>query len=138
MPRLLFYLDYPGHYMRRIKSVSLTVPCITGSYTNVSCILTLHKHETCIKSDLNADSLKETFGLVQSIATSSAQNDSDTFELNFRDEHYLPFQGAVAINHWYLELPTEFRQFDYNTISDIIFHNSNTARYGGGTFKNAP
>jgi hypothetical protein len=95
--------------MRRIKLVSLAIPCITGPYTIVSCTLTLHKHETCIKSDLSADSLKETFGIVQSIATSSAQNDSDTFKLNFRDERYLPFEDAGAISQWYIELPTEFK-----------------------------
>jgi Tc toxin complex TcA C-terminal TcB-binding domain len=36
--------------------------------------------------------------LLQSIATSSAQNDSGMFELNFRDERYLPFEGAGAIS----------------------------------------
>jgi hypothetical protein len=25
----LFDLDYPGHYMRRLKSVSLTIPAVT-------------------------------------------------------------------------------------------------------------
>jgi hypothetical protein len=30
----------------------------------------------------------------QSIATSNAQNDDGMFELNFRDERYLPFEGA--------------------------------------------
>jgi hypothetical protein len=35
---------------------------------------------------------------MQSIATSHAQNDSGMFELNFRDERYLPFEGAGAIS----------------------------------------
>jgi hypothetical protein len=37
----MFDLDYPGHYMRRIKNVTFTIPCITGPYTGVHCRLTL-------------------------------------------------------------------------------------------------
>jgi hypothetical protein len=33
LPEFLFDADYPGHYMRRIKSVSLTIPCVVGPYT---------------------------------------------------------------------------------------------------------
>lgn len=39
LPEWLFDLDYPGHYMRRIKAVSLTVPCVAGPYTGVHCKL---------------------------------------------------------------------------------------------------
>ena len=41
---------------------------------------------------------------VKAIAASNAQNDSGIFELNFRDERYLPFEGAGAISEWSLEL----------------------------------
>ena len=37
----MFDLDYPGQYMRRIKSVTLTIPASTGPYTGVHCRLTL-------------------------------------------------------------------------------------------------
>lgn len=54
------------------------------------------------------------------------------FELNFRDERYLPFEGAGAISQWRIELSKdkELRQFDYDTISDVIFHVRYTARDG--------
>ena len=51
------------------------------------------------------------------IAVGQGQNDSGVFELNFRDERYLPFEGAGAISQWRLELPQNFRQFDYQTIT---------------------
>lgn len=44
-------------------------------------------------------------GAIQSIATGNAQDDSGVFELNFRDERYLPFEGTGAITSWRLELP---------------------------------
>ena len=40
IPEWLYDLDCPGHYMRRIKSVALSIPCVTGRYTNVNCTLT--------------------------------------------------------------------------------------------------
>jgi hypothetical protein len=57
------------------------------------------------------------------------------FELNFRDERYLPFEGCGAISAWRLELPTEVRQFSYETISDVVLHVKYTAREGGGTLR---
>ena len=135
IPEVLFDLDHSGHYMRRIKSVSLSIPCIAGPYTNVSAKLTLHSNRLRRKNNLNEEELSPSYFGIQSIATSHAQNDSGLFELNFRDERYLPFEGAGTISSWRLELPTEFRQFDYATISDVIIHLNYTARYGGDAFK---
>jgi hypothetical protein len=41
----------------------------------------------------------------------------------------MPFEGAGTISSWKLSLPKSFRQFDYNTINDIIIHISYTAEY---------
>jgi hypothetical protein len=39
-----------------------------------------------------------------------------------------PFEGAGAISTWRLELPIEFKTFDYGTISDVILHLRYTSR----------
>jgi hypothetical protein len=145
LPEELFDLDYPGHYMRRIKSVSVTIPCVAGPYTNISCTLTLNKNSVRMNADaagtyarkqvsgIPADDkrFRDAVAGVQTIATSSAQNDSGLFEFNFRDERYLPFEGAGAISLWRLQLPAAVQQFDYKTISDVIVHVRYTAREGG-------
>jgi len=41
IPEWMFDMDFPGHYLRRIKNVTLTIPCVTGPYTGVHCRLTL-------------------------------------------------------------------------------------------------
>lgn len=147
LPEALFDLDYAGHYMRRIKSVSLTIPCVTGPYTSVNCTLTLLKNSCRVNNTLLNGSqydrdedrddprFRDNLGAIQSIATSSGQNDSGVFELNFRDERYLPFEGAGAISEWRIEFPKDFRQFDYDTISDVVLHLRYTAREGGGPLK---
>lgn len=143
---LLFDLDFPGHYFRRIQAVRLTIPCVTGPYTSVSAKLSLLssaiRKTTTISSGYAYEGLEDTrfvhdVGGIQSIATSTAQDDTGLFELNFRDERYLPFEGAGAISRWRLELPTAARQFDYHSISDIVLTISYTARDAGGLLKTA-
>jgi len=132
IPEWLFDIETAGHYMRRIKTVSLSIPCVVGTYTSINCTLTLEKSElrTSTISTYNKDGREESFHS-ESIVTSGAQNDSGVFELNLRDEKYLPFEGVGVISRWKLELPIEFKQFDYNTISDVIMHMRYTARADG-------
>ena len=126
IPEEAFDLVYPGYYKRVIKSVRITMPCIVGPYTNVGVTLTLDGSTIKNKDNTTREGYKDTINL----ATSSAQNDGGQFELNFRDERYLPFEGAGAVGTWTLKMPNIFRPFDYNTISDVIFHISYTAAYG--------
>jgi len=149
VPEVLYDMDHPGQYFRRLKSVSISLPCIAGPYTSVSAKLSLVSNR--YRKNTNPNNLADTkyledlgnderfvynVGAIQSIAASNSQNDSGMFELNFRDERYLPFEGTGAISSWRLELPKEVRQFDYNTISDVIVHVKYTAREGGSGLKN--
>jgi hypothetical protein len=146
VPELLFDFDYPGHYMRRIRMVSLSIPCIAGPYASVSATLRMTKSE--IRAKPTAESpygsqgehdprFTKTAAAIKAIVTSSAQQDSGMFEPNLRDERYLPFEGAGVISSWKLELPNAFRSFDYSTISDVILHLRYTARDGGSSLKEA-
>lgn len=145
----LFDMDGPGHYFRRIKTVAVSIPCVTGPYSSVNCTLTLLK--SSIRKTFATDGnyaregaedarFSDYFGSLQSIVTSSAQNDSGMFETSLRDERYLPFEGSGVISEWQLELPAnpskkEPYQFDYDTISDIILHIRYTAREGGSVLR---
>jgi hypothetical protein len=144
IPEVIFDFDHPGHYLRRIKSVALTIPCVTGPYTSLNCTLTLLKsavrHAPTLLNGAysrTADDPRftDSLGAVESIVTSNGQADAGLFDVNLRDERYLPFEGAGAISEWLLELPTEFRSFDYRTISDVVLHVRYTARSGGSPLK---
>jgi hypothetical protein len=131
LPEVFFDMVRPGDYMRRIKSVSLTIPCIVGPYVWLSATLRLQEHRfrtSALVKDKNdyperTDGSEDRFSTmnvpITSIATSTGQSDSGVFELNFRDERYLPFEGAGAISKWTLELPAALRQFDYDSITDV-------------------
>lgn len=153
LPEELFDLDFQGHYFRRIKSVSLSIPCIAGPFTSVNCSLRLLNNSTRINTSMNSegkyehehdeglliddDRFRTDNAPVTSIATSKGQNDAGVFEFNFRDERYLPFEGAGAISEWQIELTAdeELRQFDYSTITDVILQLNYSARENGGLFK---
>ena len=53
------------------------------------------------------------------------------FESNLHDDRFLPFEGSGAISEWQIELPSRLRQFDYDTIADLLLHLRYTAREGG-------
>ena len=165
LPEELFDMDYPGHYFRRIKSISLSIPCVAGPFTTIGCTLTLMNNSLRIDSTSVGDAKKyprksvngipaddprfrDSAGTSQSIVLSHGQTDSGLFELNFRDERYLPFEGSGAISSWHLQFPfvntkdksgtkvnTLLQQFDYNTITDVIMQVKYTAREGGDALK---
>ena len=140
VPEWLYDLDCPGHYMRRIKSVALSIPSVVGPYTSVNCTLSLLKsslrkspivgEDGYARQGTEDERFVDYMGALQSIVTSSGQNDSGMFESNLRDERFLPFEGAGAESTWKLDLPKDYPAFDYNTIPDVILHIRYTARQG--------
>jgi hypothetical protein len=140
VPEWFFDLQAPGHYMRRIHTVALSLPAVTGPYTSVAATLSLQR--SSIRRDpglldgryTRAQGEDSRFldypGTLESVVTSSAVRDSGLFDPAARDERYLPFEGAGAISNWALSLPPELRTFDYASISDAIVHISYTARPG--------
>ncbi len=151
LPESMFDMDGPGHYFRRIKNVAVSVPCVTGPHASVNCTLSLLKSsirktpgvgDQYARVDSEDLRFSDHFGSLQSIVTSSAQNDSGLFEANLRDERYLPFENSGVISEWQLQLPANPSKddpalFDYDTISDVILHIRYTAREGGGLLRNA-
>lgn len=163
IPEWMFDLDYPGHYMRRIKNVTMTIPCVAGPYTGVHCRLTMLSSKTrvdprlvspphacchgercedeCCRNGYEAmpDDCRivSMYGATEAIATSSGQNDSGMFELNFRDERYLPFEFSGAVSRCGIELPLENNHFDMDTLSDLVLHLNFTAREGGQQLRKA-
>jgi hypothetical protein len=139
LPESLFTKDYLSHYMRRIKSFSLTIPCVIGPFTSINCTCTLMSSKIRVYNNAQMPYLEQPedprfvthFGALESIATSHGQNDSGMFELNFHDERYLPFEGAGAISRWRIDLRRDCNAWDFDTITDVVLHMNLSAREGG-------
>jgi hypothetical protein len=158
LPEWMFDLDYPGQYMRRIKTVSLTIPVVAGPYNEVHCRLTLLRSGTridplprqpmarccdCCQTESGYAVCSHDprwvshNGALEAIATSSGLDDSGLFQVRFDDERYLPFELSGAVSHWRIEMPHENNFFNMDTLSDVVLNLSYTAREGGEPLRRA-
>jgi Tc toxin complex TcA C-terminal TcB-binding domain/ABC toxin N-terminal region/Neuraminidase-like domain/Putative peptidoglycan binding domain/PA14 domain/Salmonella virulence plasmid 28.1kDa A protein len=146
LPESFFDFDYPGHFMRRLKAASITMPCVTGPYVGINATVTLVTSSVRTSPELrgNQYSRAQSSGALvaddrfvdnivprQSIVTSHGQADAGLFEASLRDERYLPFEGAGAIGTWLIELRQENNAFDIDSVTDVVLHLRYTARNGG-------
>jgi Tc toxin complex TcA C-terminal TcB-binding domain len=147
VPESLFDLDYPGQYLRRLRSVSVTVPCVAGPYTAVPMRLTLVASRTRVDPtaagdypmELTVDDTRFQLqtGAAQSIVVSAGVNDGGLFVADPRDERYLPFEGCGAISDWSLTLTSAVPTFDWTTMTDVVLCLRYTARDGGEPLRGA-
>ena len=137
--------DFPGHYFRRLKTVSLTASGALKPFTNVNCTLTLLENR--IRTDGNAsgsyaassDAEDARFVVnlapVQAVATSTPTDDHGLFHLRFDDERYLPFEGAGAVSTWRIELKQADNAVDLSVLGDVVLTLAYTARGGGAALE---
>jgi hypothetical protein len=141
----LFDLDHPGQYFRRLRSVALTIPCVTGPYSGVNATLMLNTATVRVQAPVGtyapasamappatAAFVSSPAAATASISTSHGQNDAGLFDVNLRDERWLPFEGQGAISTWSLVLDSRDNSFDLSTITDVVLHLRYTARAAGG------
>jgi hypothetical protein len=115
----LFDDDYAGHYLRTLKTVTVTLPTLLGPYQDVKATLTQTGSTTVLRanagavaalingrvSDAPAGTLVQNLRASQQVALSGGMNDAGVFELQFSDERYLPFEGTGAVSGWTLSFP---------------------------------
>ncbi len=143
-------LDFRGHYFRRIKCVTLDVPVVAPSVNATLRLLSntirtttapnaggSYEHENEDGVWIDDERFRTNYVVTTAIATSTGVNDAGLFELNFRDERYLPFELAGAISDWELELCTDprLRQFDPRELTEVVLTIRYTAREQGGQFQ---
>jgi hypothetical protein len=148
----LFDNDYPGHYMRQLKFVSVSLPTLVGPYEDVRATLTQSGSYIVTKPDITAvqylnDPTRPSSSNIlsnprasQQVAISTGLNDSGLFVLSFGDERYLPFEGTGAVSNWRLSFPRYAcagQQAILAALNDVIVQVHYTAIYGGSSFEAA-
>ena len=146
-----FDFDYPGHYFRQIKTISLSFPSLLGPYQNIHATLTQTSNRTLLQADTagvqyllgvtkeqpDNSILRVDARVYQQVALSQGLNDSGLFELNFNDERYLPFEGTGAISSWQLDMPKEDNALHFDSLADVVIRLRYTAFSGGKAFQDA-
>ena len=123
--RAMLDADYAGHYLRRIKRVSVSLPVTVGPYQDIRATLTQTYNAVQMSGPQGA--LKENMRASQQITVSTGVDDDGMFVFNFDDERYLPFEGTGAISRWALMFSAGQKDM-IASITDIIVHVRYTAR----------
>jgi hypothetical protein len=122
--------DYPGHYCRRIKRISVSLPVTLGPYEDIRATLTQTYNKVQLASPVDG-SVRENLRASQQIALSSGVDDDGLFTLSFDDERYLPFEGTGAVSRWSLQFPNHLdQQAIVDSLTDVIVHVQYTAKTG--------
>ena len=140
IPEWLYDRDCPGHYLRKIKSVAVSVVLVGVPETQVFCTLSLLRSSVrkaailkdgeYLRQGAEDDRFVDYTGAIQSIVTSSQTRDSGMFETDLHEPRFLPFEGSGAVSTWKLDLPKDYPGFDYGSITDVVLHVRFTARQG--------
>ena len=145
-----FDYDFPGHYCRKIKSLTVSIPAVVGPYQSIKAILTQLSNHVIQRPDVSAvnfllggdssklpgpDILRSNWRINQRVALSRGSDDSGMFQLNFDDNRYLPFEGTGAVSTWRLSIPRQTNRINFDAISDVLVTLRYTAFDGGGLFR---
>ena len=153
-----FDADYPGHYLRQLVRLSVSLPVVLKPYQDVHATLSQQTSTYLLKpqignvkylyqqagelpeggdDDVNQDQLVTNPRANQQIGLSTGVDDHGMFQLDFGDERYFPFEGTGAISRWTLSFPhheTEDQQAMLDTLTDVILHIRYLAVDGGKAF----
>ena len=163
----LFDMDYPGHYFRIIKTVSLsirtgsqnidktlTLPRLTLTQTgnkvltqpNIGAVESLLGDESG-DEEVDPNVLRIDWRSLQMTTISRWEEDNGMFNTNWiSDDRYFPFEGTGAVSSWTLELganewnaenQVDMREILEDPESDIVMTVKYTANMDSGKFRRA-
>ena len=145
----LFDYDFPGHYNRQVKTVSLAFDI--GKGKDMSATLTQLSSKLVMAPDIKAvkhvidpsneatTNVRVNWRANQQVALSHVDQYTENngmFELNFGDERYLPFEGTGAVSNWRLELNGKKGSYNPSDLLEVIIKFRYTAQQGGSRFAN--
>lgn len=123
--------DFPGHYLRLIKTVRVSVMALTPPIGGIRATLrSSGLSSTVIDTGIPGDHQfidKTIRRESQQISFSSPIGATGLFQLSPLDDLLLPFEGLGVETDWLLELPRSSNPFDTETLADVILEIDYTA-----------
>jgi hypothetical protein len=144
----LFDHDFPGHYRRQIRTVTVTFLGGDGNPLAVNATLTQLGHKVVLEPDPQAvrylldpqgsvpAAVRSDWRGAQQIALSQpdgGRENNGLFELRFDDDRYLPFEGTGAVSRWRMQRTGRAVPGLYDVVVAVKY----TAEPGGEIFANA-
>ena len=146
IPEALFDRDHPGHYMRRVRTIRLTISTSTGLDGGVRCGLSFVRGT--VRSSASTaggyartgpeDPRFEDSNATQSVSAGAVRKTGGLLEADLARGLFPPFEGqGPAGSEWRIRLEGEADQLDLDTIADVTLHIRYTAREGGELLREA-
>ena len=145
----LYDQDYPGHYMRRLHSVAVSLPALLGPYQNIRATLTQTQSSLLIRPDIegvnfltpqaqrngNGSNVMMSLRPHQQVCLSTGSQDLGLVTAAEADDRYLPFEGTGAVSRWRLQFPLPEMQTQLlEGLSDVVLDIRYSALPGGAQF----
>ncbi len=126
-----FDRDFPGHFMRLIKSVELSVVALVHPIDGMHATLTSHGLSRVVAGP---PFVEETVlqHPPETVSLSSGDSDSGLFQLRLDDPMLLPFEGMGCVTTWTLQMPKGSNRFDFSGLYDVLMTIRYTARADAG------
>ena len=115
-----FDWDYPGHYLRLIRRVSVTVIALTPPNKGIKATLINNGISAVVTNSNNIFQKRFVTRSPERIALSSPYNEYGMFQLDTNDAMYRPFEGSGVETLWELQMEKASNPFDYRSIADVL------------------
>jgi hypothetical protein len=119
-PMRMFDADFPGHYLRLIRQVRLSMVALVPPSRGIRATLS--------SNGISRVTVPQATGFADlvlrhepaTVALTSPVNATGTFDLDTQAEMLLPFEGSGVDTTWRLELPPAANPFDFGSIADVL------------------
>lgn len=123
-PASWFDRDFPGHYMRLVKSVEFSVIALTPALEGIRANVSHHGlSRVMVGPPFAAPVILQR--PPETVSLSSPRTDGGLFQLRLDDPMLLPFEGSGVEATWTLELAKAANAFNFDTLVDVLM----TIRY---------
>ena len=119
-PMAWFDEAYPGHYLRLIRTVRVSIVALVPP--SVGLRATLRSSGIARVAAPTTDGIVTTIvsGTPEVISFTSPVNATGVFDADLQPDMLLPFEATGVDTSWTLELPPQGNTFDLSTIADVL------------------
>ncbi|WP_027343086.1 Tc toxin subunit A-related protein [Hamadaea tsunoensis] len=120
-PMALFDNDFPGHYLRLIRQVRVSVVGLIPPSRGIRATLASNGVSRVTAPTMGGFTDIALRREPSQVALTSPLNANGVFELDVQSEMLLPFEGSGVDTTWALQLPKAANPFDYDSLADVLF-----------------
>ncbi len=118
-PMEIFDRDFPGHYLRLVKRVSVTVVALVPTIEGIKASLSNVGTSKVVKGTINPSKVNIN-RLPEKISFTNAIGATGIFELQQDNSKLNPFEGMGVESQWAFEMQKPSNLMDFNSIADIL------------------